>query len=150
MKTKIINFIVLLVLITSCGTRGGKITEENFKQQQLIYVHRNMTNILTQLTSGYIETSNDTLKGEMNVVQSIIRLPESNNFDLTKMYIDLLIYKRTDLGLSIYQPWTRDTKRSYTSYNMGLMVNKSTANFIFIFYTEQNGEKKLTLYYFIK
>jgi hypothetical protein len=129
---KITITILLLVvsIISSCGTRSKKAPEEKSRNQYMWYVNRNLVNKLTQLTSGYIETSNDTILNQ-TYVRSVIKLPKTIDFDFVNTYITVYLNQQKDLGVSIFQPWTRNKEYSYPFYVLGLTVDEYLKNDIY-------------------
>ena len=72
MKAKISNLLILFILLTSCGSRGKKVTEEKTNRPLMESIHRTITNDLNKIFSGYILTSNEHFKqGNSEMVQSV-------------------------------------------------------------------------------
>lgn len=152
-KITITILIVIVSFVSSCVPRSKKAPEEKSRNQYMWYVNRNLVNKLTQLTSGYIETSNDTIL-DHTFVLNVIKLPKNIDFDFVNTYITDYLSQQKDLGVSIFQPWTRNKNFSYPFYDLGLTVDEYFKNnineFIHINYFEKNGNKELDILYEVK
>ncbi|MBA4408909.1 MAG: hypothetical protein C0397_05750 [Odoribacter sp.] len=150
MKTKIINFIVLIVLITSCGTKAKK---ENSTHSLMLVNYHNLTTDLTQITSGYILSSESSKIGpwnDSNTKTTIIRLPEVIDFDLISISINRYIANQKDWGLHVVIPWTKNKELSDPTYYIGLSGSKSTNELFVIYYIEKYNNKELRIIYSFK
>lgn len=150
MRTNILYLFIVVILITACGQTSKKASEEKSNQEMMAKLNRIIVNELTQITSGYILSQEKINTGDKTVMQTIIRQTESTDIEFVTIYITSYFNKLTGMGLSIYEPWTKNSNSSYPSYIMSLKLDKSISDFFFIFYTEKNGNKDLRIFYEIK
>ncbi len=150
MRTKILYLFIVVILITACGQKSKKASEEKSNQEIMAKLNRIIVNELTQITSGYILSQEKIYTGDKTVMQTIIRQTKSTDIEFVTIYITSYFNKITGMGLSIYEPWTKNLNSSYPSYIMSLKLDKSISDFFFIFYTEKNGDKDLRIFYEIK
>jgi hypothetical protein len=147
MKTKIISLLIVVIIVAACGQTAKKAPEKKANQVIMEKINQIIVNDLTQFTSGYVLSKDKINNGDKTFMQTKIRQIGSTDIEFITVYITAYFNKME--GLSIYEPWTKETNRSYPTYTMGVSVDKLNEFFI-IFYMENAGNKELWISYEIK